>query len=122
MTLTLTAASWDRQAALNSVDGDTELLLELAEIFLQGSEPLLERVGRAIDAADATELHHAAHTLKGSIANFFAHDARDSAQALEMSGRAGHFNGAGKTFCKLKEQLRCFEADLAEFIAAKGGN
>jgi two-component system sensor histidine kinase/response regulator len=120
MTLTQTATSWDREAALNSVDGDTELLVELAEIFLEGSQALLEQVGHSIDAANPIELHHAAHTMKGSIANFFAQDARDSAQALEMSGRAGHFDGARETFGKLTQQLQCFEAELAEFIAAKG--
>jgi len=122
MTLTQTVASWDRKAALNSVDGDTELLVELAEIFLQGSELLMQQVGHAIDTGDATELHHAAHTLKGSIANFFAQDARESALALEMAGRAGHFDGARETFGRLTTQLQCLEVDLAEFIAAKGAN
>jgi HPt (histidine-containing phosphotransfer) domain-containing protein len=103
---------WNREAALKSLDGDAELLVELAEIFLEGCEPLLERVGRAIDANDSTELHYAAHTLKGSIANFFAQDARDAAQALEMAGRAGHLGGAREVYQQLTGHLRCLEADL----------
>jgi len=118
--VTETQASWSREAALHSVDGDTELLLELADIFLQGSQSLLERIEQAIDAGDSTGLYQTAHTLKGSIANFFAQDARDSAYALEMAGRAGRLEGARQVFGRLAEQLRCFEADLSDFIAAKG--
>ena len=116
-TLTETKPCWNKDAALQALDGDTELLMELAGLFLEGSGQLLERIGRGIEAANSTELYHAAHTLKGSMANFCAQEARDSAHVLEMAGRAGHLEGAREMFRTLTGQLQCLEADLAEFAA-----
>jgi HPt (histidine-containing phosphotransfer) domain-containing protein len=108
-------ASWDCEAALQSVDGDRELLVEMAELFLQDSGKLLAEIGQAIQAGDATALHHSAHTLKGSVANFAAADARETALQLEIMGRSGNLTGAPARYSALMAVMQRVDADLSEF-------
>jgi len=111
-------ASWDVEAALQSVDGDRELLVEMAELFLEESGRLLEEAGQAIQAGSASGLHHSAHTLKGSVANFAAEEAREASLQLEMMGRSGNLAGAQERYEGLVAEIRRVEADLREFIQA----
>ena len=110
--------SWDQHAALQSVDGDRELLAEMAELFLQDSGRLLDEIGQAIQARNAGGLHRSAHTLKGSVANFAAGEARETAFQLELMGRSGDRTGAPARYTALVEEIHRVEADLAEFARA----
>jgi two-component system, sensor histidine kinase and response regulator len=116
--MTEVKTSWDLEAALQSVDGDRELLVEMAELFLQDSDRLLEEIRQAIQAGSASGLHHSAHTLKGSVANFAADEARDTAFQLEMMGRSGNLTGASTRYTALVAEMRRVEADLLEFTHA----
>jgi HPt (histidine-containing phosphotransfer) domain-containing protein len=116
--MTLVEASWDLEAALQSVDGDRELLVEMAELFLQDSGHLLEEIGQAIQAGSASGLHRSAHTLKGSVANFVADQARDAALQLETMGRAGNLAEAPQQYALLVAEIHRVEADLSEFVQA----
>ena len=73
---------------LERVDGDRDLLLELARMFREDAPTLLANVRQAASARDAEALERAAHALKGSCANFGATAARDAAFALEQRGRS----------------------------------
>lgn len=110
------AAIWNREDALKTVDDDMELLVELANLFLEGSQAALDRIEQAIDTSDSAELYRGAHSLKGSLANFCAPDLRDAAHVLEMTGRNGHLDGARELFQRIVRQVREFEASLEEFI------
>jgi HPt (histidine-containing phosphotransfer) domain-containing protein len=116
--MTEAQASWDLDAALQSVDGDRELLVEMAGLFLEDSGQLLAEIGQAIQAGDAAALHRGAHTLKGSVANFVAREAREMAQHLEMMGRSGDLTGAPARYTALNAEMHRVEADLSEFARA----
>jgi two-component system sensor histidine kinase/response regulator len=116
--MTPVKASWDLEAALQSVDGDRELLVEMAELFLQDSARLVEEVGQAIRDGNASALHRSAHTLKGSVANFVAEEARETALQLELMGRSGNLAGAPARYTALAEEMRRVDADLSEFVRA----
>jgi HPt (histidine-containing phosphotransfer) domain-containing protein len=116
--MTQVKASWDREAALQSVDGDTELLVEMAQLFLQDSSRLLDEIGQAIQAGNASGLHRSAHTLKGSVANFVATEACETALQLEMMGRSGNLAGAPERYTALVAEMRRVDADLSEFAGA----
>jgi len=75
---------------LERVDGDRDLLLELARMFREDAPTLLANVRQAASARDAAALERAAHALKGSCSNFGAAAARDAAFALEQRGRSHH--------------------------------
>ena len=116
--MTQVKASWDQEAALQSVDGDTELLVEMAELFLQDSARLLQEIGEAVAAGDASGLHRSAHTLKGSVANFAAEEACETAFQLEMMGRSGNLTGASERYTALAAAMHQVDADLLEFTRA----
>src|ERR1700676_33856 len=81
-------SSLDRQLALSRVGGDLELLREIAILFLDECPRALLEIQRALAAEDAVKLENAAHSLKGSVANFGASAAVAAALRLEQMGRS----------------------------------
>jgi HPt (histidine-containing phosphotransfer) domain-containing protein len=63
---------FDEAALRDRVEGDTELLQEIVELFLDDSPRQLAAVQAAAAAGDAQALMRVAHTLKGAASNFGA--------------------------------------------------
>ena len=74
---------------LQRVDGDLDLLAEIAGLFLSDAPAMLADVLAAVAAGDAQEVARTAHRLKGSLLTFGAPAAADAALRLETNGRAG---------------------------------
>src|SRR5712691_5423242 len=96
----------DRSVALSHMGGDEALLLEIAALFLEEYPELLARLAAAVSGHDAQTVERAAHSIKGSVANFGAQSAFQAALALEQMGRAERLVDAS-------EQLRALERALA---------
>lgn len=96
----------DLRAALARVGGDGELLKEIAAIFLEEWRSALAAVDRAVAAGDADGLQEAAHSIKGSIANFGAQEAFDAALRLEMMGRNRALTGSREALSQLERSLQ----------------
>jgi HPt (histidine-containing phosphotransfer) domain-containing protein len=79
----------DYAGALDRLEGDTELLAEMAGLFLEDSAQQLSAIRAAIARSDASALERAAHCLKGAIANFAAHEAFGEAEKLEKIALTG---------------------------------
>lgn len=107
----------DTSAALARVGGDEELLKEIAEIFLDEYPAALVEVRRAAESGDANALQHAAHSLKGSIANFGAKTAYDAALRLEKMGRSGEFESTAEALLALDEALDRLKPELRRLIS-----
>jgi two-component system sensor histidine kinase/response regulator len=106
---------FDVNAVLDSLDGDTELLREVAGIFLAQSPKHLEKIRGAIANQDPQILERAAHALKGSAANLLAQGVVEAASRLEEIGRAGSVAGSKKTLASLEKELGKLELALGEF-------
>ena len=106
---------FDAGAVLDSLDGDSELLREVAGIFLAQSPKHMEKIRAAISDQDAKVLARAAHALKGSAANLLAQGVVTMASQLEEIGRAGSVAGCKEILVSLEEELRKLEAALREF-------
>ncbi len=78
--------AFDRQAALDRVEDDLQLLVELADMFLSDVPAQLANLAEAVKRGDSEALRIAAHTLKGSAANFSAAPIVQSARQLEALG------------------------------------
>ncbi len=102
----------NKALALERLGGDEQLLGEIAGLFLDHYPSLLEQIRGAVWRRDAGTLHHAAHTLKGSVANFYAQAAFESAYKLECMGRVGDFAGAEDALVALEQQLQGLEPAL----------
>jgi two-component system sensor histidine kinase/response regulator len=78
----------DLQGALDRLDGDRELVQELARFFADECPKSISEIRSALISADFVLLERLAHTLKGSSASVDAESIRQIAIELEMSSRA----------------------------------
>lgn len=108
----------DLKVALSHVDGDRQLLGELAELFLQDYPRLLEEMRNAILKSDFPVLERAAHTLKGRMAFFGIESVRAMALALELKGRARDSALTGQSLTAIEDEMR---GVLPEFEALVPG-
>ena len=112
------ATTLDLALALEEVDGDEELLREIAQVFLEDHPRLMATLREAVAACDPERLHRAAHTLKGSVSNFAAREAVAVAQRLEAMGRDGLPSEAGPVLSELEGHVDGLAAELRAFILA----
>jgi PAS domain S-box-containing protein len=105
------AGTFDPDAAAARLGGDRRLLREMLKIFLAECPVMVSNIRKAIDASDATALRHAAHALKGSVANFAAPRPFEAARRLEMLGINGDLAGALFAFERLEEALSVFHRE-----------
>ncbi len=93
--------NWEE--ALARVEGDRQLLADMAELFLEDGPKLLSEVRAAVAQHDSKALERTAHALKSSVGNFSAHPSYDAALNLEKIGRGGDMTAAEEA-CRLLEQ------------------
>lgn len=105
---------FDLSIALERVGGDEELLKEIADLFVEDAPQLLEAIRVAIEAKDGSALHRAAHSLKGSVANFGAEKSVETAFQLEQMGTKNQLEGADDVFAVLKSEIEMVSDVLAK--------
>ena len=111
------AQPFDLTEALARVDGDHELLAEMAELFLEESSRFIKDIQTAVENSDTQTLTYAAHTLKGSVGNFAATEAAEAARQLEQMGRKGDLTGADIQLAHLEAALARLTPALTELRA-----
>ncbi|MCS6925630.1 MAG: Hpt domain-containing protein [Candidatus Binatia bacterium] len=111
------ASVLDLEEALARVDGDHQLLAELAALFLDSCPTMQAAIQEALARRDAKAVQHAAHTLKGSVGNFGAQAAFDAALALEQMGRQGDLSGADAAFAHLEAEIARLQPVLSQLAA-----
>jgi CheY-like chemotaxis protein len=108
----------NREAILDRLDGDENLLREIIDLFLRRSPEMLEQIRRGLDGEDAPAVAAAAHSLKGSVSTFSQTDVFETLQQLEDSAGSGDLEQARQLFVTLEKKLTCFHPALASLIAA----
>ncbi len=111
-----TADIIDREAILERVDNDVDLLKEIVDLFLVDSSALLDKVETAIAQNDGKTLTQVAHRLKGSVGSFSAPKAFELALSLETMGKAGTLTGAEEVYSALKRTIAELKTALLKFV------
>jgi PAS domain S-box-containing protein len=106
---------FDAAAALESLEGDSELLHEIAGIFLAEAPQHMEKIRAAVADRDPQLLERAAHGLKGAAANLLAQGVVNAAGKLEEIGRAGYVAGSQQGLVLLEQELQKLQSALREF-------
>jgi CheY-like chemotaxis protein len=106
---------FDATAALDSLEGDNELLHEIAGLFLAQAPRHMEKIRAAVADRDPKRLERAAHGLKGAAANLLAQGVVNAAGKLEEIGRAGYVAGSQQGLVLLEEELQKLQSALGEF-------
>ena len=96
---------FDKTKAIENLGGDMDLLKEIIEIFLDDFPNQMKQIREGILAGDAEAVEHAAHSLKGSVANFAAKRAYDAAYRLEVLGRDGNLGEANEALGDLEKEI-----------------
>jgi HPt (histidine-containing phosphotransfer) domain-containing protein len=104
----------DREAALFRVSGDWELLREIAALFREECPQALETLRDAIARGDGAAASGAAHSLKGSTANFGATCAVDAAFKIEQLARSGRLDELPAQFEILNRALATLLRELQQ--------
>ena len=79
----------DMEAMLRRVDGDGDLLKDMAVMFIEDLPARLGLIRSLLDGDHLADLSRAAHGLKGAVANFTDGPAFKAVRALEEAARAG---------------------------------
>jgi len=98
----------DWSGALERVGGDRELLRELIRVFLEEWPKWKAALGHALAARDSAQVRRLAHTVKGALGQFEAHEAAEAAERLESMARAGDLQEAGHVYALLEEDIGRF--------------
>jgi len=102
-----------RQRALEQMEGDAELLAEVAEMFIADSPDWLEAVRDAVARRDCEALARSAHSIKGALGNFGTGSAYDAALRLELLGREKNLDCVEEQMLLLEAELLRLEPHLA---------
>jgi two-component system, sensor histidine kinase and response regulator len=88
------SSALDVEAALRRIDGDRDLLKQIAELFRNECPSTIDAIRSAIASQSAKDLERQAHTLKGSSANLGATAVTEVAKQLEAIARTGDIQRA----------------------------
>jgi signal transduction histidine kinase/CheY-like chemotaxis protein len=105
----------DWQAAWANMEGDRNLLSELALLFLDDLPEQMEAIHRAVDKMQGHDLERLAHRLKGSVGNFAAKPAFEAAFNLEQIARQGDFKQVPAAVNVLENEFGRLQAALEEW-------
>jgi CheY-like chemotaxis protein/HPt (histidine-containing phosphotransfer) domain-containing protein len=104
----------DRAAVLDCLGGNTELLEEMAGLFLQDCPRLLTEIREAGAHSDGEALERSAHQLRGSVGNFTTGAAYEAARQLERMGRENNFTRAEEACVTLEKEMESFSSALED--------
>jgi signal transduction histidine kinase/CheY-like chemotaxis protein len=101
----------DLTEALARVGGNTDLLREIAAVFLEECPGLMRDVRSAVAQQNATRLAASAHALKGTVGTFSTAGVYSTSAALEQAGRDGDLSSS-------VDLLRVLDGEVEQLIAA----
>lgn len=99
--------------------GDDSFFRDLVQIYLDDSPKRILEIERSLAQGDARRLTLAAHSLKGSSANFGADQLRALSERLEELGRQGSLSDVPAHLPALKDEFARVKAALEALVAAK---
>ena len=111
----------DWQAAWANLEGDRDLMRELANLFLEDLPQQMTAIRRTAGNGESRELERLAHRLKGSVGNFAAKPAFDAAFELEKVARAGDVQQIPSALDALEYEIRRLQTILKDWVHNPAG-
>jgi two-component system, sensor histidine kinase and response regulator len=113
------ASPIDREALLNRVGGDEELLMEIVQLFLVDCPLRVAAIRDAVDGGNADDIRLAAHALKGSASNMSATALTAAARTLERIGTERRVEAAPAALRELASQAILALDVLRQWVPAR---
>ncbi len=96
--------------------GEPDVLAQVLSLFLEEAPRRLDRIRMALQARDASEMHRAAHSMKGSAGNIGAMDLFAICREVDDRARVGDLEGARQALEDLTREYERVEAEIARLI------
>ena len=109
---------FDRNAALAVVDGRWDILVEIAQTFLDHYPALLAPLEKAVKRSDIVGVANAAHDLKGSLSFFGPTSAAARASELEQMAAEGRPDAIDQAHVALQKDVNDLASALTQLVAA----
>ena len=106
---------FDLDVVSQSTGGDPDLIIEIAELFLDSGPEAIETLRRARWADDDTELASIAHRVKGGALNMGATRLADVAHLAESTWRAGDLSDVDVRIGRLHQEFADFGEALEKY-------
>jgi HPt (histidine-containing phosphotransfer) domain-containing protein len=110
----------DLKDALERVQDDKELLLELFQIFQEDFPAKRNAIVAACEKNDANAFRALAHGLKGATGNISAAQMHENCVALDLMGKDGVLAGAKERLELLDKQYEAFKAEVVRLKTELG--
>jgi len=110
--------NWNSENALARVEGDSTLLRELIQLFLDDYPRTLAELHAAIAKGDNSAAERHAHTLKGAASNFEAGPVVTAGQRLETCAYRNDLANAATQVQELEKALADLRIDLETYLRA----
>jgi len=107
---------FDTTALWNRVDGDVNLLRELAAVFAAEAPAILAQIELGIHSGNPETVEKASHKLKGSALQLAASAAAGAARQLEEMGKSKSLSGAEASLVTLRNELRLLQDALNSML------
>jgi signal transduction histidine kinase/CheY-like chemotaxis protein len=102
----------DNDRLFEQTGGDLEALAELAALFMQERDTILQPIVQAIESCDPGQLEQAAHKLKGTFGSLAAPRATAAVCRLERMGRVGNPDAVQSALTALRAEVGLLEDEL----------
>ncbi|HET9960914.1 MAG TPA: Hpt domain-containing protein [Nitrospiraceae bacterium] len=106
----------DLSAVLERLDGDYDLFVTLAELFIRRCAGDLAAIQSAMQAGDFQAMTSQAHKLKGSAMEFCAYPAVAAAKALEEQARSADMEQREVLCRRVEVEVTRLSAELTAII------
>jgi signal transduction histidine kinase/CheY-like chemotaxis protein len=106
----------DREGLLEIVGGMPRIARELVRLYRQNGPELMEKIRKAVEAADARGLKESAHALKGMSLNLSAGPVAEASLRLERLGRSEDLTRAAREFQVLEREVARLWEELDIFL------
>ncbi len=93
---------------------DSEIVVEIIDIFLNEYSERIEALTASINAVDYDNLKFNSHSIKGVIANFVAPEVEQQAKELEIMGSEKNMDGVDELFAAFKISSASLVDELRE--------
>jgi len=111
------AAPFHPDGLLAELNGDQAAMRRLITVFLETTPPLLDQLRKALHSGDREALGSAAHTLKGSLAQFSELRGCALATELERLASNGDWPSVSPLVAGLDGEITRFSADLQQYLS-----
>jgi two-component system, sensor histidine kinase and response regulator len=107
--------TFDMAGALERIEGDRDLLDEIARLFADECPTNLQEIRQAMAAGNVRLLERLAHTMKGAALNLGGAGVAEAAGTLEQQARAGDLANAGTSVRTLEKEIGLLLPELESF-------